>query len=60
MENKPSDEWIEDSMHHHGKVLTGKYAHWCPEFDYLPIDESCFEFEYCLCEFEEDNDSITE
>ena len=55
-----SEEWIEDCKHHHGKVLTGKYAHWCPEFDYLPIDETVTEFEYCLCEFEEDNDSITE
>ena len=50
MENKPSDDWIEDCMHHHGKVLTGKYAHWCPEFDFLPIDETCFEFEYCTCD----------
>lgn len=48
-----SEEWIVDCKHHHGKVLTGKYAHWCPEFDYLPIDETCFEFEYCLCKFEE-------
>ena len=55
-----SEEWIEDCKHHHGKVLTGKYAHWCPSFDYLPIDETVVEFEFCLCEFEEDNDSITE
>ena len=53
MENKPCEEWIEDCMHHHGIVLTGKYAHWCPEFDYLPIDETLIEFEYCLCKFEE-------
>lgn len=56
---EPSEEWKEDCIHHHGKVLTGKYSHWCPEFDYLPIDETCIEFEYCLCEFEESNDSIT-
>ena len=49
-----SEEWIVDCKHHHGKVLTGKYAHWCPEFDYLPIDETVTEFEYCLCEFEEE------
>ena len=47
--SKPSEEWIEDCMHHHGIVLTGKYAHWCGSFDYLPIDETCFEFEYCEC-----------
>ena len=50
---EPSDDWIVDCNHHHGKVLTGKYAHWCPEFDYLPIDETVTEFEYCLCKFEE-------
>ena len=55
-----SEEWIEDCIHHHGVVLTGKYAHWCASFDYLPIDETVVEFEFCLCEFEEDNDSITE
>ena len=56
---EPSDDWIVDCNHHHGKVLTGKYAHWCPEFDYLPIDETVDEFVYCNCEFEEeDNDSI--
>lgn len=48
-----NNEWVEDCMHFHGKVLMGKYSHWCPEFDYLPIDENCYEFEYCLCEFEE-------
>ena len=58
---EPSDDWIVDCNHHHGKVLTGKYAHWCPEFDYLPIDETVDEFVYCNCEFEEeDSDSIAE
>lgn len=52
-----SRDWIEDCEHHHGKVLTGKYAHWCPDFDYLPIDETCFQFEYCNCEWEKDNES---
>jgi hypothetical protein len=47
------EEWKEDCIHHHDRVLTGKYAHWCPEFDYLPIDETIDEFEYCLCEFDE-------
>lgn len=49
MENK-STEWEDDCMHFHGKVLTGKYSHWCPEFDYLPIDENCYEFDYCTCD----------
>lgn len=44
-----SNEWIEDSKKYHGKVLTGKFAHWCLEWDDLPIDETCPEFKVCLC-----------
>ena len=29
--------------------LTGKYKHWCPEWDYLPIDETCPEYSSCSC-----------
>jgi hypothetical protein len=29
--------------------LTGQYRHYCPEFDGMAIDETCPEFEYCLC-----------
>jgi hypothetical protein len=57
--SKPSEEWIEDCMHHHGIVLTGKYAHWCGSFDYLPIDETCFQFEYCECEWEKEYEQRT-
>lgn len=44
-----SEDWIEDCLHWRGKVLTGKYGHWCPEWDYLPIDETCEEWGIC-CE----------
>jgi hypothetical protein len=43
------DEFNEDCMHHHGKILTGEFRHFCPEFDYLPIDETVFEFQFCDC-----------
>lgn len=43
------DEFNEDCMHHYGKVLTGEFRHFCPEFDYLPIDETVFEFQFCDC-----------
>lgn len=33
--------------------LTGKYKHYCLEFDGLAIDETCEEFKYCLCFKEE-------
>jgi hypothetical protein len=47
------NQFEEDCKHFYGKPLTGKYKHYCPDFDYLPIDETCSEFEYCLCEWEE-------
>lgn len=43
--------WHEDCMKYYGRVLMGSKAHYCPEFDYLPIDETCDEIESCSCEF---------
>jgi hypothetical protein len=43
------DEWIKNCEHWHGKVLTGRYAHYCYEWDDLPVDETCPEFECCIC-----------
>lgn len=45
------NEFNEDCMHFHGKILTGEFKHFCMEFDGLPIDETCFEFKYCLCDY---------
>ncbi len=42
-------EWEADCMKYHGKVLTGKDAHWCYDFDHLPVDETCYEYEFCTC-----------
>jgi hypothetical protein len=28
-------------------VLTGKFAHWCNDWDGLPVDETCDEFTSC-------------
>ena len=50
-------EFEEDCIHHYGKILTGKYRHYCPEFDFLSIDDTCFEYEFCICEFEDENES---
>ena len=53
-------EFEEDCLPFWGKVLTGKYRHYCDEFDGLPIDETCFEFQFCLCfNDEEKNDNQT-
>jgi hypothetical protein len=29
--------------------LSGAYKHYCPEWDFLAIDETCPEFAACLC-----------
>lgn len=42
-------ELDEESIKFYGKPLTGKYKHFCVEFDFLPIDERCEEFKYCMC-----------
>lgn len=44
--------WEEDCIRWSGHVLTGKFSHWCPDWDLLPIDETCMEFSCCTC-FEE-------
>lgn len=46
---RPSNDWIEDSLRWRGAVLTGKLAHWCYEFDGLPVDETCGEIVVCHC-----------
>lgn len=44
-------EWIADCKLSHGRVLLGKYAHWCVDWDGLPIDETTPEWP-CVCESE--------
>lgn len=53
-----SDDWKEDCMHFHGRVLTGKDGHWCHDWDGLPIDETCVnEYACCTCVSESDAES---
>jgi len=28
---------------------TGKFKHFCPDWDYMAIDETCPEFDACTC-----------
>ena len=30
-------------------ALNGKFKHYCPEWDFMAIDETCVEFDACLC-----------
>jgi len=42
-------QWEEDCIRYRGKILTGKKAHWCHDWDGLPVDETTKEFECCGC-----------
>lgn len=42
-------DWYQDSMRWMGEVLTGAAAHWCTDWDDLPIDETCMEYKCCGC-----------
>jgi hypothetical protein len=44
-----SAEWMQDCMHWWGRILLGGHAHWCNDWDDLPIDDTCAEFECCTC-----------
>jgi hypothetical protein len=44
--------WAEDCEKWRGRLLTGKYAHWCLEWDDLPIDETTPEWP-CHCGIQE-------
>ena len=46
-------DWKEDCLRWRGRVLTGKLAHWCFDWDLLPVDETTPEFDCCTCNFEE-------
>ena len=41
-------EWAKDSQRWRGKVLTGRFRHWCLDWDLLPVDETCMEWP-CEC-----------
>lgn len=44
----PVERWEADCQKWRGRVLTGAYAHWCFEWDELPVDETCREWP-CGC-----------
>lgn len=41
-------EWEQDCLRWRGVVLNGAAAHWCRDWDGLPIDETCPEWP-CIC-----------
>lgn len=43
-----SDQFKADCLHWRGRVLTGAHAHWCDDYDGLPVDETTPEWP-CSC-----------
>lgn len=42
-------EFEKESKRTHGRILTGEKRHWCADWDFMPIDETCSEFDACCC-----------
>lgn len=47
-----ADDFDRDCLDMYGKVLTGKLKHYCRDWDYLPIDETCPEIHACKCDLQ--------
>lgn len=43
--------WIQDCKRFYGRTLIGAWSHYCPDWDFLAIDETCPEMEGCCCSF---------
>ena len=41
-------EWEADCMRWRGRTLTGRYPHWCWDWDGLPVDDTTPEWP-CAC-----------
>lgn len=51
--------WEEECMRWRGRKLTGKFQHYCHDWDGLPVDETTEEFLACTCyDGRSDNHSI--
>lgn len=44
-----SDEWVEDCIRYRAEILVGYCAHWCWDWDSLPVDETTPEIASCHC-----------
>jgi hypothetical protein len=44
-------DWKRDCLYWWKEVLAGTRAHWCPNWDFLPIDETRDEIKSCTCLF---------
>ncbi len=47
----PKQLWSTDCLKYRGRELTGKFRHWCYDWDFLPVDETTEEINSCQCRF---------
>lgn len=52
-----SSEWISECLLWRKRVLVGKKAHFCPEWDGLPFDETCFDWP-CGCQWSDEETTV--
>ena len=55
-----TQQWINSCIKEHGRVLRGNCSHWCPDWNFTPIDETCIEFESCTCDFNEEKEDLSQ
>lgn len=46
---EPYADWVADCLRWWGRVLTGPRAHWCADWDCLPVDDTTWEAGCCTC-----------
>ena len=49
--SRNEEQWKADCLKERGKELTGKYTHYCIDWDGLTMDETCEEWP-CLCAYD--------
>lgn len=42
-------DWVKDCVYWRGRILRGPDAHWCNDWDGLPIDATTPEYGCCSC-----------
>jgi hypothetical protein len=48
-----SKDWHEDCLRWRGELLQGVLAHWCSDWDELPVDETTREIDACTCDVDD-------
>jgi hypothetical protein len=44
-----TEEWAEHCQEWYGRILSGEFAHYCADWDDMPLDENVTEFACCTC-----------